>query len=487
MGNQAPLYFWLLKVNPFLDTESPLSIRWLSILCGTFATLSIGLFIYYWTRSVPSAALGAFLSAIDPNLIFYGSEARPYALLTLIAVWQFFVFSLCLFKDPKAEQSDLPGEAQANRVGTSSTIGLVVLSLLLVLTHHTGVLLLGTEITIAMGLYLTRRISRSHSTVVGLLFITGVAVLAVQFTSVSNTFSQRDQWASITSSGELLRACLPSLIYLISIPLLIWGTVFWRTSTRNANMIALTLCVLAWCVLPGLFAGICDELKIAPLALYRYTLVGAIAAPVFAGFAVGSLKKTSFQSIAACAVFAMSIFGPLPQTGKVKTTSYPYANEFIVRDFLKLGSEDAIRMRYESWDSVVNLLTDSNTPVFLFANLLEDKALDLSGNGNSEISEEQIRYFKFPLSCFRQFDSGRLTPRPSHSYPAFLEDDLEIASQSKEVWVVIRGDAAMIDRIQLELHSRLNQQGHSPIFEYFGFTKEVGIPEWLTVIRVEIR
>lgn len=484
MGNQAPLYFWLLKTNPFLNTESPLSIRWLSVLCGALATASIGFFIYYWTRGVPASVLGALLSALEPNLIFYGSEARPYALLMLIAIWQFFGFSLYLFKDEKAVQVDSPGREQVKSQSTILIVGLFILSLLLVLTHHTGALLLGTEFAILTGLCFARRVSRRQWAIVGgLLLVTGAIVLTAQRTSISTTFAQRFQWASITSTSELFRAYLPSLIYLILIPLAIWGVTYWKGYRENANLVTLTICTLAWCVLPDLIAGFSDELGFAPLALYRYTLVGAIAIPIFAGLAVSKVPNAGLQTIVACAVLALSIFGPLPPDRENKPNRYNFANKFLVQNGPKLVSGNSVRMRYESWDSVANLISRSDAPVFLFANLLEDQALASQSDSNNIASEEQVRYLKFPLTCFRQIDENKVIPRPSHSGMAFRMEDVERAVQAREIWVVLRGDPMMFKRIHGELASHFRE--HSPTFDFFRADRTA--LEWLHVIHVELR
>lgn len=117
MGNQSPLYFYLVWLVTRVLGESQWTLRLLSLLAGSALPAAVYLLVRkMWRQGISrpgedydqsgqagddslaaaleardwSSLLAAFLVAVDYPAIFYGSEARPYAcvqLLAVIAVW----------------------------------------------------------------------------------------------------------------------------------------------------------------------------------------------------------------------------------------------------------------------------------------------------------------------------------------------------------------------------------------------------------------
>src|SRR6266481_2720634 len=85
IGNQSPLYFWLQWLLIRLIGPSELALRLPSIFAGSLLPLAVYLLAARWT-SGGVGLLSAALIAIDPQSIFYATEARPYALVQLLAV-----------------------------------------------------------------------------------------------------------------------------------------------------------------------------------------------------------------------------------------------------------------------------------------------------------------------------------------------------------------------------------------------------------------
>lgn len=488
-GNQAPLYFWVLKAIPYKDPQAPLSLRWFSIGCAALWTASVGLFIFYWARSLPAAAIGVFLTAIDPNFIFYGSEARPYALLVLIVLWQFFAFLLCTTKSSRVEGGEVLKTSVEGKPTLNHLVAFAILSLLLVMTHHTGVLLLATEVLIIISLGLSRRQSRKSSlTIVGVLLAVSGVAFTLQAGSITSTFEHRGRWSSISSISELLRSYAPTFVYLGLIPLGVLAISSWLQRTVRRGRIELVLCSFAWALGPALLACLSDKLGLAPLALYRYTLVGAVAFPILAGLSISTIRRPALQAVVGTAILALSIFGPLPQLGSKQTLGFRFANEFITQNTPKLLSGDPIRMRYESWDSATNLLKNSDAPVFLFANLLEDEILEADRKARRDSNPKFVDYLKFPLTHRKEIDPVRIIPRSSHSGVPFLNHDLDRVANLEEFWIVIRGDAGMVQRILGQLHSSLSADGSfSAIYNQYRLAEQENDLEWLTVVKVTLR
>jgi hypothetical protein len=82
-GNQGPLFFWLQWGLVRLLGASELTLRLTSIVASTGLVLLVGLWVA--RHGSPLAGLtAATLLAIDPWGIFWGSEARPYALVQVL-------------------------------------------------------------------------------------------------------------------------------------------------------------------------------------------------------------------------------------------------------------------------------------------------------------------------------------------------------------------------------------------------------------------
>src|SRR5262245_33493597 len=85
IGNQGPLFFWLEWLLIGLFGPSELALRLPSFLAGSMLPMAV----YFFARRLGTAGMGvlaAALVAVDPLGIFYSSEARPYALVQLLAV-----------------------------------------------------------------------------------------------------------------------------------------------------------------------------------------------------------------------------------------------------------------------------------------------------------------------------------------------------------------------------------------------------------------
>ena len=87
-GNQTPLYFWVewLVCQQFGLTETWLRLP--SALYGSLTAIAASLLVWNFRRSPTAALTTGLLIAIEPTFLFYGSEARPYALLHLLTLLQ---------------------------------------------------------------------------------------------------------------------------------------------------------------------------------------------------------------------------------------------------------------------------------------------------------------------------------------------------------------------------------------------------------------
>ena len=85
IGNQSPLFFWLQWLLVRLLGPNEWSLRLPSFMAGALLPLAAFLLVRRWSTSCAGLVASA-LTTIDPTSIFYATEARPYALVQLLAL-----------------------------------------------------------------------------------------------------------------------------------------------------------------------------------------------------------------------------------------------------------------------------------------------------------------------------------------------------------------------------------------------------------------
>lgn len=494
-GNQAPSYFWLMKGWIQFSGTTAVGFRLFSIVCSLLTAASLGYLAWHWSRSLTATNLTLWLYAIDPLSIFYGSEARPYALLMLLSVWQFFMFLKCMNRN-KDEGPHNSAESLLTQPTRLALVTLGSLTFILLLTHYTGVLLIGCEFLLALLISLWQRAIKSGLTVGFTLTISTLSGFAIQWNDVRAVLEQRSQWQSFSSVESLVAAYLPSLIGLIFIPVAILIIFSRKVDKEIKNAATPCLYVLAWSILPALLAGCIAHWQLAPLAIYRYTLTGAVALPLFAGLSTSILRTTPNRIGFAVFILLASIFSPIPSnTGEEggKTKLIP-GNTFLLAALPNAIQGKPVRLRFESWNRLIRAIHDSGNeeqPIFLFANLLEDEAVarseqadESSGNLNT-LSADRRSYLKFPLTHASILSEDRVRARPTHSGTPFSDSNIEEVIDKNGCWIILRGDPATVSRV-VESFDRL-MKNRSIVYQSSVMEKNANdIPEWLSAIQIRI-
>ncbi|MCP4888724.1 MAG: hypothetical protein GY904_19185, partial [Planctomycetaceae bacterium] len=190
-GNQSPLFFWL--EYPLFQAlgQSEFALRMLSLLASIATLISIPWLVFRWSGSLAGASVAMLLAAIDDQFIFFSVEARPYALVQLVTLWQVFFFFSVVFPSTDSDNRYLP--ASAYRVGW------VVTTIALFYLHYTTLLLIGTEavVIIAWLFLLPARREGCHrnilieSSVITALLLPGL----IQLVSIGQA---RGDWLTMT-------------------------------------------------------------------------------------------------------------------------------------------------------------------------------------------------------------------------------------------------------------------------------------------------
>ena len=461
-GNQSPLFFCL--VWPFVQVlgETTLAVRTLSIGCGISLLLLSSLLAWKWTQSVIATSLVAWLIAIDPWFVFYSTEARPYVLLELLGIIQVLIFWNLLSKFYVDDELSLSIERRPKWIGAAVAITLT--STAMFYCHYTCIWLFVAEIIffVMYSLWVKTVSGRSYlmgrSCLAFLCVAIGVAVCCVPAVlHLLEVFHQRGNWAPVSSSRELIRTVRWPFLLSMVLPI-VCTTIFYFPNKEaidaklfdliptQRNLFKIPFVVL-WAIIPIACCLLLDHFRIAPIALYRYTVVGAVAFPLFAGLCTG-LSGKWYGQLAIALILMGSSFVDRYEGGQLFPN--PFAGQLAATQTLPL-------LRLENWrDPIneINLRKDKNThPVFLFGNVIED----IHAFATEE--PEFLDYLRFPIQGFDRIDaSARQTIAcPTIFLQHFRPTDIELIRRQGGCWLLIRGDQILVTEISNEFR-RLAKQ-----------------------------
>jgi hypothetical protein len=271
IGNQSPLFFWLQWLLVQIGGASELSVRLPSLIAGTLLPAALFGFAWRWTRSDLVALAAAALVVVDPRSIFYATEARPYALVELLAVLHVAIF-LEVLKRPS-----LP-----------LRIALVLGAALLFHLHYTSVLLLAAE----AGFWLLARAIDAPSVryrpawfFVDQFYL--VALAAPAAWNIASIAGRRENWERFVEAGpalDILRILPWSaavLFFLVDVDGLLRKAI--PPDDRSQGEAELpVLFTSVWLLAPLATAWLLTATDIARLFATRYLTVSAPAAILIA-------------------------------------------------------------------------------------------------------------------------------------------------------------------------------------------------------------
>ncbi len=97
VGNQSPVYFALVWSVAKLAGASEFWLRLPSVLAGTALAAGAYFAVVRWTACWSAGILAALLVAVDRNCVFYGQEARAYALVQGVGLVHVVLFVAVLW------------------------------------------------------------------------------------------------------------------------------------------------------------------------------------------------------------------------------------------------------------------------------------------------------------------------------------------------------------------------------------------------------
>lgn len=432
-GNQSPLFFWILWPIARLWADPP-GLRLVSLVASFALGLSATGIIWWWTRSLAAAWLTAWLIAVDDRLLFVAVEARPYALLQLVALWQVVALSVVLVRD--AAGQEIPARWWLATAG---------LTLLLFYLHPVSLLLLvglAAWPVIARwgdGRFPELPVNRSSAVRWGLA--SGLAMLPGLWLLARSGANGAD-WdvvASVPRFGLLLVACLT--IWLVP-PLLAGWVGGWRPVDRLGHRgVRLPICLLvAGGLVPPLIVLATTASGLMPLALYRFVACSFLLLIVLGGGLVGCLARPGQRAGTALLVALLAALTNPLFPGWLRTGSLP-------------------AQRNEDWQSVIEQINQDPAPLVLWPNLVEDRRF-----AKQELSGPSAGYYRFAVAGIHDATGGGYPVEArSLAGPQGLSDDLRRAiEEAGGGWLLIRAREPEARRVRDLVLRQLKTSGTGP-------------------------
>jgi mannosyltransferase len=461
IGNYGPLYFWLEWALVRLMGAAELTLRLVSILAGSLLPLAVYGLARRWlalprpregrgkgglageirpnphplpkveaTAAAWIGVVAAALVVVDPLSIFFATEARPYALVQLLAVIHVGVLAE-LTIGPRAQRGGL--------LRVAFVLGAAVLFHL----HYTAALLIVAEL-LWWGLLCWGRPNAVHYRWTALLVDLGcLAVLCLPAAgNVSRIFARRELWAAFVPQRSLWEV-LELLPWSIAGLVLLAGMVIAAAGNRptNERVVALRLLVLCWLFVPLGLAWLATTADVARLFFPRYLAASAPAAILAAAMCVELVPGRLFRfaggvALVAWAAWSSGIAGQLSTDGRVN------------------GS------RQENWRAAVAWLNEQLPrqpyPVLVASGLIE--ADELRQPHNRLLDD----YCLAPVTgLYRlQVERANLVPLTYHNPGKLLPPAAALVADRGGAWLVVRGNAKRAEQVAADVQkSAVRSQG----------------------------
>ena len=445
LGNQQPCFFWLTKCSVSWFGHSEYSLRLVSILAGIGTLLvSCGL-VWKWTQSATASFVVAMVITIDGQFLFYATEARPYGLVQLLGLVHVIVFAKLIW--PNSPGCNVKISREKDSLPWMPYWGWAVVSLLLFYTHLTSIWIFVAEALFLAGVVFWQRHKMELLRLATTSLIIGVGLLPL-LGQCAMIMNRKSNWESVSSLFRLWTESWTGWATLIAIPIIYLTVSRDVQKTRSDSKTEITVSPLAesngqrrglvflWASVPFVLVTLLHVTRIAPLALSRYTMVGAAAFPIFAGLCIGGLSSHWNRLVLGALIIASTTF------------VNPVATNLLINGSLT-------QLRFEDWrtpiDEINSNIEKSNHPVYLFANVIEDRAAYT--NQTHDFQE----YLLFPLGGIDQIQNqNRIvaagpTLEPTH----FHDEQVKLAAEQGGAWLVIRAGDELVLEIVNEFGERL--------------------------------
>jgi hypothetical protein len=429
IGNQSPLFFWLEWALVRLLGPSELTLRLPSVLAGSVLPVAIYSLCRRWSLASWIGLLAAALIVFDPLSIFFATEARPYALVQLLATVHIGI-AVEHFLRPTAVLR----------------FAFVALAAILFHFHYTAALLLAAESILWALLIRTQPASVRHRWPAFALDLALVAILCLPAVgSLVAIFERRDNWAAFVPSRSLWAPW--DLFQLLPWSLGAFFILVALASKARKDLLP-GLIALCWFLVPVFLAWLATAGGMARLFFPRYVAVSAPAAILLTAmcadlFPQRWLKVACGASILSFALWTSGIAHQLGTDGRI------------------------IGDRREDWRGAIAWLNaellDDYDPVFVASGLIEADALRAP---HSPLFED---YCLFPVTSLYPLAAERrdLVPLPFRVPTRPDEKMRRLIDERNGAWVIFRGRRSSAQSAARSWHGgEIKSFGNVHIFKF---------------------
>ena len=411
LGNQAPLFFLIEWALVRTLGASELVLRLPSLVAGALLPVALFAVVRAWTASARLGLLAAFLVAVNPQATYFSTEARPYALVQLIALLHVWVCST-LVERPTA------GRRAAFVVGAA----------LLFHLHWTAALTVAAEVA-WLAVRATRGGAYSWRTLAVDCAMAGALALPAA-SGMGTVWERRENWRAFVQQRSILAGLLMTPWAIAALGAAAIALLMrWRRSrsemesgsTPAAARIALAAC---WLVIPIAVAWVSTTTDVARLLYPRYLSPSAPAAPLLLALAIGALPGAAVRRALAAGVTLLAI-GANPMLPAL------------------LRGERPLDWRTGDWKSAVaafNAASDhAHGPILLRTVLMESDGL------RAQPDDHALQAYSLsPLTSLYRLDAShdRLVALPRSFAGRLPATALERVNRDSIAWLVYDGTDA---------------------------------------------
>jgi mannosyltransferase len=428
IGNQSPVFFWLEWLLVRVIGVSEASLRLPSVIAGSLLPLAVFLFGRRWSLGAVGLVAAALL-AIDPQSIFYATEARPYAVLQLLAIAH-IALTMEIATQPRRD-------LRLVWVGVAATLFHL---------HYTAALLIAAESVFLAILPVAPRLQSPYRITSLFCDLALVGLLCLPAAdNVQTVFAHRANWAAFIQLQPLWDAVnwTPLPAWWWAILAVVASVGIGRRLKIGVNpewlgRSSFVFLVICWLTIPIAIAWLATWTESAHLFFARYLVCAFPAAMLFAGLCVyaapaGWVRLTIGLLTIGVAAWSSGIIPQLVHDGRV------------------------IGDRNEDWRGCVAWLNKecphTQFPVLVWSGLIE---ADRLRQPHDELLED---YCLLPVTSLYLLDIERtdMFPLPLHE-PGHLDQVAEmLAVHRGGAWLIVRGRAEISQQVAAAVLARLRQ------------------------------
>ncbi len=436
IGNQSPLYFFLVRGVVSLLGEHELTIRLPSLAAGIGLNYYSGVVTRRWSGSSAAGWLAAALVAVDHNMIFFSQEARPYALVQLVALWQFAAFW---------RLQTTPG--RTDRLVVSG--GWIVMFYL----HYTAILLVAGEVIwwAAIQVWQRGRGSYRPSHLLTDLGITAIAC-GIALPHLAEIAARRSMWEMFVLQKPAWAAWrwFHWNLYVIGTCTVCGGGLLMKRVWRwlhgspasdpspppagMADAISIAPLLVCWWASPASIAWMLTAGDVARIYFPRYLVGAAVAPMICGGLCLLICRSAPLRGIALTTVLGLAIWS------NGLWTQYQ-------RDGRLISD------RRQDWRAAVAWLNNhrhDNSPVLVRSGLIEADRL------RNEPESALRGYCLLPVtSLYRIVPPENLLPLPTTESGRLSAPVAALVRQQRHAWLVLSARPAAHETIRNNLRDSL--------------------------------